>query len=66
MIDDETGTNRGQLYRIAWKYRRSGATGSGPWMQDRETVEIWLETLTRRYSEQLEHWVESVPAESLR
>jgi hypothetical protein len=66
MIDDETGTKRGHLYRIAWKYRRSGTTGNGPWMQDRETVEIWLETLTRRYSEQIEHWVETVPVEPWR
>lgn len=58
MIDDENANPRGQLYRIAWKFRKSGATGTGPWMQSRETVEAWLETLSRRYQD-VEHWVES-------
>ena len=65
MIDDENMTHHGQLYRIAWKFRKSGATGSGPWMQNRETVEVWKETLSRRYQE-VEHWVESQPMEPWR
>ncbi len=66
MIDDENGTTGGYLYRIAWKYRRSGTTGTGPWMHDRETVELWLESLTRRYSDAVEHWMETAPLQPWR
>lgn len=59
MIEDENPHQRGQqLYRLAWKFRKSGATGTGPWMQNRERVEAWLETFSRRYQD-VEHWVES-------
>lgn len=61
MIDDEGGPNPGQMYRLAWRFRRNGTTGTGPWMRDREIVDAWLESLSRRSNEDIDHWVETAP-----
>lgn len=66
MIEDENGAKRGHRYRLAWKYRASGAMGTGPWMHDLDTVEAWLESLSKRYQDRVDHWVETEPAESWR
>lgn len=66
MIDEERGADIRQLYRLAWRFRKSGTTGTGPWVRDRERVEVLLETLSRRYGEDVDHWVETAPEEAWR
>lgn len=63
MVEENGGQVGGVQYRLAWKFRGNGTTGTGPWMRNRETVEAWLESLSRRYNEKVEHWVETAPLE---
>lgn len=45
--------------RLAWRWKKSGWTGAGPWIQDPGIVEGWLDSLSHRYGEQIFHWIES-------
>lgn len=66
MLDEAPHAEREALYRIAWRFRRNGTTGTGPWTRDRDRVEALLDSLSRRYSEAADHWVETAPAELAR
>jgi len=54
--------------RLVWRWRHSGTTGTGPWMHRSDVVEGWFESLTQRWGETVEHWIEleSIDAESAR
>ena len=66
MLDEEPHAGREALCRIAWRFRRNGTAGTGPWTRDRDRVDAMLETLSRRYGETADHWVETAPAEPAR
>ena len=60
-MDDE-GFAR-QVYRLAWKWRGTGARGSGPWVRDLDRVRALLDSLSARVGTRAEHWVEVAPAQ---
>ena len=66
MLDEDPHAEPEPLYRIAWRFRRTGTAGTGPWTRDRDRVEALLESLSRRYSQAADHWVETAPAEPTR
>ncbi len=52
---ERTGPRR---FRLSWRWKDSGVTGSGPWMHRGDIVAGWMESLTRRSGERVEHWIE--------
>lgn len=46
-------------YRVVWRSKKTGATGHGDPLDDREAVERIIMVLNRKYPE-INHWVESV------
>lgn len=53
--DDHTKPVR---FRLAWKWKGSGVSGSTPWTHRAEVVEGWLESFSRRTGQHVEHWIE--------
>jgi hypothetical protein len=58
MKRDDTDPRDTGRYRLTWRFRRSGRTGSGPWMRRPEVVEAWLDAFSRRDGEQVEYWID--------
>lgn len=56
MIDEDH--KRPVRFRLAWRWKGSGVSGSTPWTHRGEVVEGWLESFTRRTGERVEHWIE--------
>jgi hypothetical protein len=46
------------LYRLAWRWRESGVSGTGPWTLRADLVEAWMDSLTQRHGETVAHWIE--------
>jgi hypothetical protein len=46
-------------FRLAWRWKKSGLTGVGPWVRDSDVVEAWLDALSRRDGDRILHWIES-------
>ncbi len=46
-------------FRLAWRWKKSGWTGAGPWMRDSGTVESMLDSLNRRHGDRIAHWIET-------
>jgi hypothetical protein len=44
--------------RLAWRWKLSGTTGTGPWTHRSDVVEGWFESLTQRWGDTVEHWIE--------
>lgn len=55
---DEPDARETGRYRLAWRFRRSGRTGTGPWMREPEVLEAWLAAFSRRDAEQIEYWID--------
>ena len=64
MIDDDQ--RRPVQFRLAWRWRSSGLSGRGPWTHRGEVVEGWMESLSRRTGERVEHWIEISRVQSAR
>jgi hypothetical protein len=56
MIED--GHKRPVRFRLAWRWKGSGVSGSTPWTHRGEVVEGWLESFSRRTGDRVEHWIE--------
>jgi len=39
--------------------------GTGPWMHRGDVVEGWLQSLTQRWGERVEHWIETESGDPL-
>jgi hypothetical protein len=50
--------------RLVWRWKQSGTTGTGPWTHRSDVVEGWFESLTQRWGETVEHWIELEPGEA--
>ena len=50
---------RHHRFRLAWRWKKSGWTGAGPWMRDSDIVESMLDSLSRRHGDRIIHWIES-------
>ena len=46
-------------FRLAWRWKKSGWTGAGPWLRDSGAVESMLDSLSRRHGDRIIHWIES-------
>lgn len=46
-------------FRLAWRWKKSGWTGAGPWVRDSDRVEAWLDELSRRHGDRILHWIEA-------
>jgi hypothetical protein len=46
-------------FRLAWRWKKSGWTGAGPWVRDSGTVESMLASLSRRHGDRIFHWIET-------
>jgi hypothetical protein len=44
--------------RLAWRWKESGISGSGPWTHRSDLVEAWFESMVRRSGERVDHWIE--------
>jgi hypothetical protein len=56
MVEDDH--KRPVRFRLAWRWKGSGVSGSTPWTYRGEVVEGWLESFSRRTGERVEHWIE--------
>lgn len=45
-------------FRLAWRWRESGVSGTGPWTHRSDLVEAWFDSMARRSGERVEHWIE--------
>jgi hypothetical protein len=45
-------------FRLAWRWKESGVSGSGPWTYRADVVTAWLESMTLRSGQRVEHWIE--------
>jgi hypothetical protein len=61
---------RYRRFRLAWRWKESGVSGTGPWTHRSDLVEAWFESMARRSGERVEHWIEEeygeIPSESYR
>lgn len=64
MIDDDQRPP--VQFRLAWRWKTSGVSGKGPWTHRGEIVEGWLESLSRRTGDHVEHWIEITRIQSQR
>jgi len=62
MMDAES-PRQPHVYRLVWRWKMTGATGAGPWVRDRETVDALFASLSARACERADHWVEVAPAQ---
>lgn len=46
-------------FRLAWRWKKSGLTGASPWLRDSDIVEGWLDSLSLRHGEKIQHWIEA-------
>jgi len=56
-MDDDR--SRHARFRLAWRWKKSGWTGAGPWLHDSRTVEGMLDSLSRRHGDRIVHWIET-------
>jgi hypothetical protein len=61
---EKDGPDRLLVYRLAWKWKMTGASGTGPWVRDLDMVHGLMTSLSERARERAEHWVEAAPAEA--
>jgi hypothetical protein len=45
-------------FRLSWRWRESGLSGSGPWTHRSDLVEAWYASMAHRSGERVEHWIE--------
>ncbi len=55
---DDDDTRELTLYRLSWRWRESGVSGSGPWTHRSDVVKSWLESMVERDGESVDHWIE--------